>query len=135
MAVYLQDGMVLLENGAVATSSDCCCGGCTDCAPQLLFHAFCIDEDGNCHVGPDNCDGTCSGAIVDCNSFWLVYNQYCIQCPENTTFPCARSTVNPITCEQTDECLTVDCCNECPGSSTQIMTEQAVFCPGLSPAP
>ncbi len=27
MAVYLDNGMVLLDSGLVATSSDCCCGG------------------------------------------------------------------------------------------------------------
>ncbi len=28
MSVYLKDDMVLLDSGSVATSTDCCCGGC-----------------------------------------------------------------------------------------------------------
>ncbi len=107
------------------------CVTCTSCGTGSLFNALCMDEDGNCFTGPEGCVGfECGGEMVPCDSWWLVYNQYCIDCPGGDTFLCARSIVDPITCEQTDECITEDCCDECVSGSVAMMSEQAVFCMG-----
>ncbi len=39
MSVYLQDSKILLNSGEVATSGDCCCGGCP-CQPTSVDASY-----------------------------------------------------------------------------------------------
>ncbi len=97
--------MVLLDSGLVAADTACCCDQCTTCDP-IAFGAPCTDIDGGCHP-IQNCDGTCSGPLVPCDSNWMTDHEDCssILDPCDTTFFC-ESSVNPVTCEftQTGPC-------------------------------
>ncbi len=104
---------------------------CTNCSPGLFFAPGCTDGDGNCRTGPENCD-ECTGEIVPCDSLWATLTEYCITCPGGDLEVCAISTVDPITCELNLECISHDCC-DC--GTTQMTSDQAFFCPELSPPP
>ncbi len=106
------------------------CPTCTDCSFAGLFPPGCTDGDGNCWTGPENCDGTCQGTMVACDSKWLNLTEYCIVCPDNTTTECSTVVTNPVTCEQ----VVTGNCDACDGT-TQSVSNQAFHCPELSPPP
>lgn len=78
MAVYLQDGLVLLDSGSVATSTDCCCGGggtgacCIDGGCSILSEDDCTTGHGYYWGDGSTCDPDPCGIGLAC---------YSLQCP------------------------------------------------------
>ncbi len=124
MSVYLQDGLVLLDSGLVAVDAGCCCGTCTNCS-AVIFGAPCTDIHGNCWT-VQNCDGTCGGEEVPCDSSWMTETQYCVDVPDCTiqTLNCISS-IDPVTCEFTQ----IGDCGECPVGQTIITTASVRWVP------
>ncbi len=110
--------MVLLNNGAVSTSADCCCGGCVNCIPTPFPYTppQCVDDDGNCWSG-DRCssDVPCQGEQVPCNLLFLTDNAYCCNLDGSIGRLCSVSTVNPDTCEQDTVIIGDGCACDKPG--------------------
>lgn len=83
MSVYLQDGLVLLNGGNVATSSGCCCGGCPCChditieldiSATMMCDAFILLEghETRSHTFTQSCEGdefsSCEDSVdLNCN--------------------------------------------------------------------
>ncbi len=108
---------------------------CSTCESQVW--QGCTDDDGNCRVGPETCDG-CTGDIVPCDSTsqWYTDTEYCITCPDSELVLCLIASVNPVTCEATVECISHDCCASCGGDgTTHVMSNRVFPCPELSPPP
>ncbi len=104
-------------------------GCCTDCSVPGAFGPGCTDGDGNCWTGPENCDGTCQGTEIPCITKFLIFKEYCLDCPDSTTTLCAITTYDPVTCEATTTCISNDCCDSCADSGTT----QSVADPYLTP--
>ncbi len=117
--------MVLLDSGMVATSTDCCCGGCTDCT--ILFQPF-DDGMGNCFTTQE-CDGSLSGP-VSCTSKWFNFEQRCVGAGFDCTELCNISTLDPVTCDQTDSCDCCSCCADCVNGTVNKVSDEAVLCTG-----
>ncbi len=144
MSVYLKDGMVLLDSGSVATSSDCCCGG----------GACCANDGSGCFTEPDEdtclalpgrwlgdgttcddiicafCNGcycAISGPFAGCNGadcdFWTRVESFC----DPMTLPVysGRTTFDALYVMQVQ---TQTCCP--PDSGVQVVTDIA-FCNNL----
>ncbi len=120
-------GGVYHGNGTPCVPNPCC----TTC--NNLFNFGCQDGDGNCRIGPENCD-ECVGAIIPCDSLWETLYQYCITCPGSAIELCAITRVNPVTCESTVECVSNNCCADCIGT-VQMVADRTFPCPTLSPPP
>lgn len=136
MAVYLNDGKVLLNSGSVATNTDCCCGtACKKCAniPPPGFDFF-----GNCYAGdrslcPDCFDYPCPiGDPVDCRIFYSTSSLYC--CNDDSLH--SVSTVNHVTCMVTEDII-----HNCdPGVETYVIASDpydrcVCCCPAADPLP
>ncbi len=126
--------MVLLDSDLVAVDTACCCGQCTSCAGDTIFHFGCDTGDfpDVCRTGPEQCDDPiCQGDTIPCDSLWLTLNEYCIDCPGSALELCSIARVDPVTCEHTVECISRDCCASCPsGSTTQMVTDRVFPCVG-----
>lgn len=113
MSVFLGSGGAVLlgPGGGVVTDPSCCCGGCSDCCfAQGIYTPFCVDGFGNCYTGSD-CDGSCYGDIVPCDSLWRTATTTCC-CPDplESCAQCGEScyqTVDPVTCELFENCTTL----------------------------
>lgn len=123
MSVYLQDDMVLLDSDLVATSTDCCCGGCTDCDNFVDHGSTCTDIDGFCHP-IQNCDGSCSGPITPCvDIFWMTDIAYCATTGEGCSIQSIKciTSIDPVTCEFTQ--VGDNCFGDCPEGQTTINSQ------------
>ncbi len=115
--------------GIFVPGTRCGDSACTCCTIVGAFSPGCTDGDGNCFTGPENCDGTCSGEMVACDSLWLSQNEYCITCPGGGLELCQTSIWNPLTCELTNTCFSHDCCAAFDCGTTQEVENQYIPCP------
>ncbi len=122
MAVYLKDGAVLLDTGAVSTSSDCCCGECTEC--HFLFPAF-NDGMGNCYSS-EQCDGFHDP--VPCLTKFLTDNEYCVGIDFTCDEICVVETIDPVTCEITIVEGSPEACGDCVNGTVHTFSDEAVLC-------
>ncbi len=105
------------------------CGACSICDPILTFQVGCDDGFGNCG-NVQNCDGTC-GDPQPCDSRWLVLEQRCVGEDVDCAELCVRTTLNPFTCEITEECFSHDCCATCVNgtvNSTSVLYDPCGAC-------
>ncbi len=137
MSVFLgAGGKVLLGTGGkVATSSDCCCGGCTFCSP-LFVGPPCSVVFGE-YWTIQNCDGSCSGEMfTDPFASFMHHIAWCTTTGED----CAIQSINCETSRNTETCedtLVGPCDGICPDGQTIIdgVSVLWVLCPELSPPP
>ncbi len=98
MSVYLNDGMVLLDSGMVATSTDCCCGG-----PIICGDCFCVEsgpfEDGMGGFWTHNetdCEGvTIFSGATTFDAKFATFTQVRTCCPpqDPNVFTCTENAV------------------------------------------
>ena len=135
MSVYLDGSSVLLDSGSVATDTGCCCGGCTGCI--CTESPPCMDGDGNCWTVLE-CDGTCGGTMVACDSLWA--NNHAVCCNQfescNVCGVECDSGTDLDTCDAYNTCDASGFPPECMGffcgfgcSAQQTVSNQCTQCP------